>query len=539
MYSFLIVDDEPFIRNAIVKIVDWKSLNIGKVFQAENGYEAQEILIKENIDLVLSDIEMPGMDGLKLSKWISENYPEITVAILTGHEKFDYAKECMSYGIKDYILKPIGAKSIRQNLSNILEEVEKKTQERENLKKLKEKVEESRDVWKNKVLNRLICTPFSIQEDIETQLEYLEVNTNFDSNIVSIIRINYENKEIKDIDRFFSEKIDIVQNIIGNKHIVFSRNNKYLVIVFDLNILSKGLKRNTSEMSNILNFKLSSIKKELAKDENLLISCGIGSASSKMENLYYSFNQANTALNYCYSHGQNKIYDINNIQTLSSSFYYPEQLIMDLIHSIVFGNKCKIEETVMKINEDIFEKHHLSPENIQLIDIETLNQIFKELYKFDDIEPSLWKEGLKLYNNIQNLSNTIRFDKSIINFCINASTQLNKTRNSSKLILVEKAIQIINLSLSENQLSISDISDKLNISTGYLSSIFKKEMGETISKYIARKKIEEAKILLSTTNMMTYEIAYKTGFENAHYFSYAFKKIAGISPKEYRESKRG
>ena len=116
MYTLLIADDEPLIRNGVKKIIDWESLGFSEIFLAEDGQEALDIIRKNHVDLVLTDIAMPFMDGLELSEILSKEFPDIHVVILTGHEDFEYAQKSVGLGVKNYILKPIGAESLYKKM---------------------------------------------------------------------------------------------------------------------------------------------------------------------------------------------------------------------------------------------------------------------------------------------------------------------------------------------------------------------------------------------------------------------------------------
>ena len=96
MYTLLIADDEPLIRNGVKKIIDWESLGFSKIFLAEDGQEALDIIRENHVDLVLTDIVMPFMDGLELSEILAKEFPQIHVVILTGHEEFEYAQKSVS-----------------------------------------------------------------------------------------------------------------------------------------------------------------------------------------------------------------------------------------------------------------------------------------------------------------------------------------------------------------------------------------------------------------------------------------------------------
>ena len=125
MYTLLIADDEPLIRNGVKKIIDWESLGFSKIFLAEDGQEALDIIKKNHVDLVLTDIVMPFMDGLQLAEILSRDYPQIHVVILTGHEDFEYAQKGIQYGVDNYLLKhELCEEKLLEELGKISEKLE-------------------------------------------------------------------------------------------------------------------------------------------------------------------------------------------------------------------------------------------------------------------------------------------------------------------------------------------------------------------------------------------------------------------------------
>ena len=111
MSQVLLVDDELLVIEAIKMNIDWAACGIDEVFLCDNGFQAQEIIREKNIDLVISDVQMPGMDGIDLGRWIRENYPNMVVVYLSGYAEFEYAKAALALGAEDYILKPVDYKA--------------------------------------------------------------------------------------------------------------------------------------------------------------------------------------------------------------------------------------------------------------------------------------------------------------------------------------------------------------------------------------------------------------------------------------------
>lgn len=158
MYTLLIADDEPLIRNGVKKIIDWESLGFSEIFLAEDGQEALDIIRKNHVDLVLTDIVMPFMDGLELTEILSREFPQIHVVILTGHEDFQYAQKSVGLGVKNYILKPIGAESLYKEMKEICEKLHIENSQRQYIQSMKNQLRQSLPVLQEQTLNKIVCS---------------------------------------------------------------------------------------------------------------------------------------------------------------------------------------------------------------------------------------------------------------------------------------------------------------------------------------------------------------------------------------------
>jgi len=123
MYKLLVVDDEPLVREGIVSLIPFDKLGIKKIFQAENGLIAWEIVNKEIPDVILCDINMPKLNGLEFANKVKKLYPKIKIAFITGYDYFDYAKEGIKIGVDDYVLKPISRKDVFSLVSKMIDKI--------------------------------------------------------------------------------------------------------------------------------------------------------------------------------------------------------------------------------------------------------------------------------------------------------------------------------------------------------------------------------------------------------------------------------
>ena len=121
--KLLIVDDEDEIREGLAELIDWNSVSISMVLSAKGWMEAIKIAKKEVPDILLSDIKMPGMDGLELCELIKSINPRVKIILLSGYSDFSYARRAISIGVKEYFLKPVNIELLLQKTSELVKEV--------------------------------------------------------------------------------------------------------------------------------------------------------------------------------------------------------------------------------------------------------------------------------------------------------------------------------------------------------------------------------------------------------------------------------
>ena len=129
MYKILIVDDEHFMRNGIARVLPWEKLGIDQVDTAESGTKALKKMEQHMPDIVITDIEMDHMDGLTLIRKMNQLNPKLRIIVLTGHDDFDYVRECCRMEVQDYLLKPVEAEKLSEAVGAQVEALRRCMQE--------------------------------------------------------------------------------------------------------------------------------------------------------------------------------------------------------------------------------------------------------------------------------------------------------------------------------------------------------------------------------------------------------------------------
>lgn len=156
MYKAILVDDESIIRNAISTTIDWNKFNFELVDTCQNATQAIEILKHTHIDLIITDICMPHMDGLELSSYVYNNYPDTSIVIISGYDDFNYAKAAIRYNVTEYLLKPVTADEFSQILLKLKNTLDEKTKKEDYINKIKQIYDENLSNIKNRFFANLI-----------------------------------------------------------------------------------------------------------------------------------------------------------------------------------------------------------------------------------------------------------------------------------------------------------------------------------------------------------------------------------------------
>lgn len=529
MYTLLIVDDESLVRNSIMRIIDWESIGFTTIYSAEDGQEALEICRKHKVNLVLTDIVMPFMDGMELSRHLTQEFPEIHIVVLTGHEDFEYAKQSVELGVKNYILKPVGASTLYTKIKSICKKLNMESSQRQYIAKMKLQIHQSLPILQEKFLYNMVCTRHSIKTDISKRIETLELPLNSSRYMVGIVEADLT--QIDDIDTelyLFTEK-NIVRDCIGSQHCIFDDNNNKVIIIFNLDSFGE-------DDHFIAYSTLQVIQKTVCSVLKISTTCAIGSSVKELMELYHSYHEANKALDCRYSLGTDKVYDILDLNYIEKSFFYPFEGIKSLIYNIKFSEKKDIEQSMEVILSSLTGARNLSTSNIKMVFVELITSLLKEMADVKTVSTDVWNEGFSLYRELENLSSLRKAVEKMLQFSIKVSEELRNLRLDSSRMIIQDAKQYIDQHYNKEELSLSMTALKVSVSTGYLSALFKKETGINFIDYLTNVRMGKAMDMLKNTDKKAYEIAYEIGFSNPHYFSVSFKKFCGKSPSEFRSS---
>ena len=521
-YSIILADDEPHILFGMKNGINWEELGFEVVGTAQNGKEALELMEEYRPDLLISDIKMPFMDGLELSKIIHESYMSTKIILFSGWDDFEYARLAISYGVSEYVMKPINYDEMKKLLIDMHEKLEKEYAEKLNRVRLEKVYAVSLPLLRQQFLSQLVTGPLERQYR-EQQIKNLKLN--FAYSAFYIITVKLHESDSKDvlselsmketIKEVFEKISDVKQFGMMDKEVFLLCNNKK----HDIERVTKAVEEAAVRIRRIFHAD---------------IFCGISTCGNSMEELSALYTQSLEALEYnLVSKEESYTYynDILPIQKKENDWSSDVEIIEKII------TRCSEEELQREV-EKLLQKlqaAHYNLNEYQIVVLEILFGISRLYKKYQIAYDEEFAGSKKMAVKILSLDTGEELNNWLMNYCKLIRVLIQKKQVDNNVILATNAMKIVENRFREPTLSVETVCEELHVSSSYFSKIFKQETGSTFLNYLINLRMEEAKRLLHKTDYKSHVIGEMVGYPEPNYFSYVFKKNCGLSPAKYRK----
>lgn len=520
-YRIVLVDDEDDIRGRIAsKIKEHTGFII--VGSAGNGYDALEMLEEHTVDLVLTDIQMPFVDGIELARSVRRDYPQIKIAFITGYDEFHYAKEAISLKVDAYLMKPVTSQEIASFLSSIKQELDAEQQQLQEITEMKEQVQVLLPKLADSYMVSLLQQDQVLKTDIDTLRlynihlgsisTYYTCIATFDKNNIELAKKETVKVQLKELFRtVFSEHVFVYPTLVADD----------VVCVISIEVDDRELMMS----------KLAKLRVSARHLLDIDIFVGVSSCQQAITTLPSSYIQAKRVIGYVpvYGYGSTICYDeLDETTSRTSLFSLSDYYSFDRV--IQFGS----QEDIIALAETVLQS--LQDEKLPRIR-EYINIDIAGLLLYLMRQASIAPEQLfdaELYSLLEGYTSYQELINYLKHICIQIQEFDHRRMLSQAEMIARHAAKHITDHYQDAELSLDLLSTIFNVSPSYLSALFKKHIGTTFSKYMIQVRIEKAKELLLSTEMKVIDISILVGYKDVYYFSHSFKKVVGISPREYR-----
>ena len=531
MLKVFLAEDEFIIREGIKNNIDWQAHGYEFCGEASDGELAFPLIQKTRPDILITDIKMPFVDGLALSRLVKKELPETEIIILSGYEEFDYAKEAIQIGVARYLLKPVNGETLLQEIDSVAEIILGKQKEKEIREKYQKEMEENSLRDQMDLFQHLVTGDCSMEEllSVADKLDLKIMSPWYSIVLLKIQSMKHDYEE-------YSGSIVVVDERIAKlaepEH----------VLVFDRALEGRAFLFKADSEEELLAYQkeyLGDVKEVLSGYANLRYFGGIGTPVNRLREIPASFEDASHAFAHRYLVAESCILDSSLLmqegaaeqEDFRISAVNPEQIDRakmqeflrtgDLDEVIYFVDEFfgKLDGGAMKSR--IFRQYITMDAYFSIVDFLKGLGLQKDEIEAPDQDSSILQDEKSAMDYIVRI-----MDKALV---------LREKRASSRYEdVVSEVIHYIEDNYAQEELSLNLLASHVNFSPNHLSMIFSQQTGQTLIRYLTDYRMNRAKELLRCSSKKSSVISMEVGYKDPHYFSYLFKKTQGMTPTQYR-----
>lgn len=545
MLKIFLAEDEVVVRETIKRMIPWEELGFELVGEAADGEMALPLLIRQQPDLLITDIKMPFMDGLTLARLAKKEIPGLKVVILSGYDDFNYAKQAIGIGVEDYLLKPITKNALIERLSEIRSRYEHEKTQKEYYEKFQREMQAYEKNSSRDFFEALVGGSMDMME-VYKRAEKLGLDIVAEAYNVLIFTMNCDEDFSGQRDEYSSweaESLELLENFFaGHSSAMLFRSN-----IFSYGVLLKGQRETIEENTRACVDEIRKIlSRQNGRREWFL---AVGQSVERLSQIQKSYHTASRAFSQRYLYDENILY-YDEMETMehpggqaeSEDNAYLQKVDVNALNPAIlqkFLSNGLQEETENFVKDYFYAIGQEPMESLVFRNYVILNVRFSVIsfikglgcdtneMESADTEEVLAESG-------KNMESAIAYAKKMISQAIEIRDQNSGNKNRS---ILKTAVDFIDSHYMDEEISLNTVANVANVSSNHFSALFSQNMGQTFIEYLTTLRMNKAKELLRCTGMRSSEIAGEIGYKDAHYFSYLFKKTQGMTPSDYRKAR--
>ena len=514
MIKVLIVEDEIGTRNLLVESFEWEAFGCVVSGAASSGIEAIELYLKDPPDIVITDIVMPGIDGITLLRYLKQKKDSIRFIIMTGHRHFEYAKDALDLGVSSFMLKPVSHDDLEGALKLAIESLQQENHTGEKDNHSSEKI-------LSNLLNGYVYNLSNTSDDLRRFL--VQCRSYY------VAAIDFDDSDTKNSTNLQS-LYAFCRGIMENDIILLSRmNNERLVLLSPV--------FNDSRWADDVTLYFSNIQNRIKETLHFTVSIGVSGLMHDISRMHKAYLDAVKSLNYRFFLGEGSINfyseDNENSLYMDVDIYQLLQYPPAICTAIRNTTPDQLPEAVGKLFHAIIEKLPNNPSLCRSALVCILTLCIKSIFEDNTKYMAVLLKKYQLFQTVIDCESLDSIRDVFDSIMLDLSDYNMVRKDSNKAKTLERIHQFIQDNYAE-QITLNDAAKLVYLSPAYLSTLISTETGKTFIEMINEIRINKAIELLKDKTLKNYDIAQRVGFKEPQYFSFAFKKHTGLSPSEYR-----
>ena len=533
MLKVLIADDEEKICQLILKLIDWEKLGLEVVATVSNGLDAVRVVESHKPEIIITDIRMPGIDGMELIEKVKELSPDTEAIIISGYRHFEYAQTAIRFGVRNYLLKPIRKDELNETLRKISDAYREKNEQLGSEERVKLILKNDAGRLRAGFIAQMAYgnpdqENFNSIKDVNGRYHF-----DFREGLFQIAGIKFDTIEYDEHNMvLLANKVtDIMEQTVDkycyDSEIYVKCTSIYILLNYaqeEQRDIKKGIRQMFNELKQLSSFM-----------KGLKVTVGVGKATASVNGIGQSLTDARHMLLQRIILGTGRVIEDQEGDTdvfIHSETYYQfnrtleralESLCVMELRTAVYGLKDTLAAVsgisgheILKITEEVCSSylHYMKSKKIPVEnEQEFMAEFCRKARDCSDIDKLFGYLASTLCNSFKNVS------------------EAKKAEDNKPIRLAKQYMQENYM----NQVTLEDVSAIVGFAPGYFSTLFKKETGMSFLEYLQSVRMEAAKRLLVSDNDGMSVVCEKVGYSDVKYFTRCFVKYTGLRPGEYRK----
>lgn len=537
MLKLFLVEDEALIREGLRDNIPWEQFGYKFVGEAGDGEMALPLIRKAKPDVLITDIKMPFMDGLELSKILHVEFPKMKIIIISGYDDFEYAREAIEIGVEQYLLKPITKSMLKKTLTELKDKIEQDLEQNDYQTMYQNEIHEYEQFNRRRLFEKILEGEISVSDIYQ---EAAKLNLELNASSYNLIFFGFQEK--KSLARDEMNELADRQELVLH---YFQRTPQFILFRWNVNCYGLLLKGEPEEMEKLVTKAVENIQKAKPEEKRLMdYYIAIGHPVERLSLLSECYREVNHFSSYRFIYPKLQVFSEDTLapylkkdEEESLVDVVPSQMDPEIIKDFLQrGNSNEIHDFVDGYLSGIKK----ALESRMFRDYVVLNLRFTVMAYLQSMGVSQEMVEERLQYDIKDFTTDAENITPYFEELLQTGFYFGKRENDnqSKKVL-RKALEYIDENYMLESLSLNSVAGEIDVTSNYLSAVFSQGMEKTFVEYVTGKRMEKAKKLLLTTDKSSAEIAQEVGYKDTHYFSFVFKKTQKMSPREFRAGKKG
>jgi len=529
-----LVEDESIIRETLRDTVPWGQYGYTFAGEAGDGELALPMIRQTKPDVLITDIRMPFMDGLALSKLVLSELPKTKVIIISGYDDFEYAHQAIDIGVEQFLLKPVTKSKLLEVLEHIREKIESERVQGGYLTQFHVEAQEYEQYARRRFFEQVVAGQLSIQQIYE-QADRLDLDLRAQCYTIAFFSILPEKPG--EAEHYSEPGAQIRDALLEH----FLKYPEYILLRWNLTTYAVLLKGDAARMPDYIRRCIDTVQgRYTSGPSEMSWYVAVGTPTQRLSMLPSCFEEVSRLWAYRHIVPERHVLTTDTVDFFVGTGGDGNLMRLDAAKanpSILLGvmRSAGVEEIPNFVDEylgGMAEALESKPfcQYLMLSARFTAAEYAQAL----GCDQETFLESLGCLEQVGRNVTVEELKEYLSEVLIAAADLRDKTSNRQYHGLLQQAVRYLDQHYMENELSLNRVAQQVNISPNYLSAVFSQEMGCTLTEYLTEKRMEKARELLRSTTKRSGEIAFEVGYKDAHYFSFLFKKSQGCTPRDYR-----